>query len=111
MIEQQLEREFPNLYSEGIYLECGPGWYDIIYRLSAELELLIREEHARDPDGEPIHAVQVKSKWGGLRFYLNWETREMSKAIAKAEQLCLAVCDVCGNIRRNSPMEYCNDHN
>lgn len=42
-------------------------------------------------------AVQVKEKFGRLRFYMNSKTKEMSELIMKAEDLSSATCEVCGN--------------
>ena len=46
---------------------------------------------------EQIHAVQVKSKYGGLRFYMNHTTPWIDGAIDLAEDLSNNVCEVCGN--------------
>jgi len=40
--------------------------------------------------------VQVKQKFGGLRFYMNFETKEMSAAIYEAEKRAQETCEDCG---------------
>jgi len=93
-LDKKLIAAFPKLYRVQRMLwgfECGDGWYDLLYELSAELEALI------DPDEEfPICAVQVKEKFGGLRFYLSSETEEMSELIHKAEVKSEHTCEICG---------------
>ena len=73
-----------NLMSFGF--ECGNGWFDLIDRLSAELI-------AHDPDAE---AVQVKEKFGGLRFYTGGLIDGGYAIIGKYEDESYATCEVCG---------------
>ena len=42
-------------------------------------------------------AVQMKEKYGTLRFYMNCETEEMSQAIAEAERESAHTCERCGS--------------
>src|ERR1700749_1219843 len=74
--------------------EADDGWFQIIYELSAELDDLIK----RIPAGEreEYYAAQVKEKFGGLRFYMNGETDEMSRVIREAEAQSTVTCEVCG---------------
>lgn len=75
-------------------ISCGDGWYKVIYDLCKELEPLIEAL----PEEERFYcaAVQVKEKFGGLRFYLDAETDEMSKVISKAERKSYETCEDCG---------------
>lgn len=41
-------------------------------------------------------AMQVKEKFGGLRFYMTWETEEIDKLISKAEDESHKICESCG---------------
>ena len=103
-LDAKLCEDFPLLYAiqyentrrslSHFGFETGDGWFRIIYELSAELERLIR----RLPAGGrgDYYAVQVKEKFGTLRFYMNAETEEMSRAIREAEGLSASACEVCG---------------
>jgi len=55
--------------------ECGDGWFDIIYNLCEHLQTHIDHYTIYDKDGEwkpaQITVVQVKEKFGTLRFYDN----------------------------------------
>jgi hypothetical protein len=102
--------------------ECGDGWYDLIYSLSAKLEKLIQKfiddnkgnlvcrwcwktkfEHisCHNPnngeyeEGYP-RASQVKEKYGILRMYLTTGTDEMFDLIDEAEELSSKTCEICG---------------
>lgn len=43
--------------------ECGDGWFKLIYDLCLDIEDLCRDRDVQ------VIAVQVKEKFGGLRFY------------------------------------------
>lgn len=65
--------------------ECGDGWFNIIDDLSAKLEPL------------GVVAVQVKEKFGTLRFYVGGATDEVFDMIDAAEKLSETTCEKCGN--------------
>jgi hypothetical protein len=99
-----LSRSFPNLYRDRHGdmretamcwgFECGDGWVGILWQLSRTLE---NEILKLDPKDRPdVRAVQVKEKFGTLRFYMSGETPEMSKAIRLAEDLSEHTCERCG---------------
>jgi len=70
--------------------ECGDGWFKLIDQLSADITLL------DERDGSQTIAVQVKEKYGGLRFYIESGTDAVIEAIDKAEDLSLKTCEYCG---------------
>ena len=70
-------------------IECGDGWYDLIYSLCGQLL-------AQDPY-EEFKASQVKEKFGGLRFYVDCSTPEINRLIDVAEELSYKVCETCGS--------------
>jgi len=66
----------------------GDGWYDLIDKLSQVLEPL------------GVVAVQVKQKFGGLRFYTNGaselDSDAVRTAIRMAEEQAIHTCELCG---------------
>ena len=73
--------------------ECGDGWYDIIDRLCADLMTL----------GVGAKALQVKEKYGTLRFYcsftgfLDKETVDLAwERVTQAEIESGGICEYCG---------------
>lgn len=98
-----IRQRCPRLYKNGIVFECAHGWYHIIYDLSIKIEKILEENAARSkvPEGEEIYdfemfAVQVKEKYGTLRFYMSTETDEISDLIQEAEAASSQTCDNCG---------------
>ncbi len=74
----------------------GPGWFDLIKELSIKLEELI-VKYKKDISKEDYpRAIQVKEKFGTLRFYMTTETEEMSKLIEEAEEKSENICEKCG---------------
>jgi len=68
-------------------LNCvGPGWSGILVRLVADLERL----------GWDGSVLQVKEKFGGLRFYIDSGSDAIDKCIIKAERESYRTCECCG---------------
>ena len=70
--------------------ECGDGWFPILDQLSADITALDSR------DGTETIAVQVKEKWGGLRFYVEVGSDAVFDLIDKAEDKSRGTCEVCG---------------
>ena len=91
--------DYPLLFDQCKYIDCGIGWYKIIEDLCCK----IHEEIAKQPPlGEETYSyypcvAQVKEKFGTLRFYMFSETDEISKLIQEAERLSSITCEKCGD--------------
>lgn len=94
----------PNLYynhENDLYgIGVGDGWYGLIKRLSLELENLILSEP--EQERKNYRAVQIKEKFGSLRFYLLLETQKMRQVILQAEVESSHICEVCGQAGQKS---------
>jgi len=75
-------------------LECGDGWRDLIWKLCEDIEDELKK--ISDPQEFAFRVVQIKEKFGGLRYYVNWGTDSIDKLIAEAEKKSYTVCEVCG---------------
>jgi len=75
----------------GFGIECGDGWYDLIWELCEAIEWQAIMEDVPLPE-----AIQVKEKFGGLRFYVTGATHAMRKLIDEAENRSESICGVCG---------------
>lgn len=106
--ERACAERFPDLFrhltEKGPYygiawgLECGKGWFDILNETFEKLDKTLVynvNEDGCDVEGKPV-LHQVKSKFGGLRIYLQSETSEISKIIEEAEERCSVTCELCG---------------
>ena len=77
-----------NLMSFGF--EHGEGWFKLIDQLSADITAL------DEKNGSTTIAVQVKEKFGGLRFYIQSGSDAIYDLIEEAEALSLKTCEQCG---------------
>ena len=68
---------------------CGNGWFDILLRLCQDIDKMDKPEN--------FEVMQVKEKFGSLRFYCRRTTIKVNKRIADAESESYSVCEVCGN--------------
>jgi hypothetical protein len=64
----------------------GPGWGKLLDDLMDDLDKL----------GWNGSVMQVKEKFGGLRFYIGSATDEVFERVAKAEQDSYHICEQCG---------------
>lgn len=121
LLYEQLVRDNPELFEQG---ECefsiGDGWYNIMACLlniitsdlaQAKRHLKYEKEHPSVDHVQRIlkyenliaehlknlpKIVQVKEKYGGLRFYYDGGTEYVAGAVAMAESLADITCEVCG---------------
>ena len=66
--------------------EHGDGWFDIIWELCEKIEEDLKQ--TTKPIGseiEDFEVIQVKEKFGTLRFYTNWGTNKIYNFIEQAE--------------------------
>jgi hypothetical protein len=104
-LDAALVRDFPNLYRDrhGSSRYTGmcwgfpeDGWEPLLRRLSEKLEPIASKTDLR--------AVQVKEKFGGLRFYVNSdgdgltaiESKTLYEAIDAAIEESAHTCELCG---------------
>lgn len=104
---QHLLSRYPVLYTQHDWslrdtamcwgFECGDGWFNLIDALSQKLEWLNRTGAVR------VEAVQVKEKFGGLRFYSvikdasdDFPSEMICDLSDHAENYSYQVCEECG---------------
>ena len=103
-LEQRLVERWPTWFkTEGDIrdtamprgFEHGDGWFDILWRLCVDLEPLVTEMERAS--GRKFEVLQVKEKFGGLRFYVNCRRNEaIRQRIGIAADESFHTCEVCG---------------
>lgn len=127
-----LLEKYPRVFKNLTYLECGSGWHNLIDSLCSIIESHLEhiEWRVSNPDS-PVNkdfdhetnknlldlftAVQVKEKFGGLRFYTSCTNDYISGAISMAENMSFHICETCGAPGENKVlgswyMTLCKDH-
>ncbi len=81
--------------------ECGDGWFNIIDRLCANIQHYIdwqnKKNHEKHPVVEQVVAVQIKEKFGTLRFYYDGGDDTIGGMIRMAESMSAVTCEECGS--------------
>lgn len=67
-----------------IVKECGPGWDRLV-------DPLIERCRA-----EGVEILQIKEKFGSLRFYVGEASEELHDAVSQAEFDSQRICEQCG---------------
>ena len=75
----------------------GDGWNDLITVLCEGIQSHLDglQRMAVFPES-PFEVLQVKEKFGTLRFYTNWTDSEIDKLIGEAEAKSAKTCEFCG---------------
>ena len=66
-------------------IQCPDSWYDIIDTLCGRIQSYA------DQNGFIVEANQVKSKFGGLRFYVTYSDPYIKGLLAMAEMMSLKI--------------------
>jgi hypothetical protein len=84
--------------------ECGDGWYPIINTLCSEIQSRIDWNNKNVDNGygnykeiKQVVAVQIKEKFGGLRFYYEGGDDHIHGMVRMAENWASTTCEICGN--------------
>jgi len=79
-------------------IECGDGWYNLLDGLLRTITS--HEKYAKKNDAKyvPIKVLQIKEKFGGLRFYYSGGDEFISGVVTMAEAMSERTCDVCGDV-------------
>lgn len=113
-LEDKLVEKYPKIFSQMKWFEHGDGWYNIIDSLCAciqnecnhKIKTLKRENPEADEEeieDLQTRAVQVKEKFGGLRFYIGSGSPEIYGMIRMAEAMSFRTCEDCGNPGQTRP--------
>lgn len=89
-----LRERYPELFSNTHLREiaCLAGWLNLIDELCRTLQIHL-DSH---PDVPQVKVLQVKEKFGGLRFYFSGGDTACREAVAASEERSLSTCEVCG---------------
>lgn len=75
--------------------ECGEGWYANLAQLLGHIDHYFTHKYKGVPEGFQI--VQIKEKFGGLRFYVDGGDDVIHELISFTENLCDRTCEFCGS--------------
>jgi hypothetical protein len=108
LVEGQTEAISP-LSQRGI--ECGDGWYELVFELTKKLEKLIENI----PVEECPACSQCKEKFASMRYYVDWAPdsdtyekigKEFNEYVHKYEAKSAVTCEDCGAPAKQSCPRY-----
>lgn len=76
--------------------DCGDGWYSLINSLCSVLQWNTDKNNSTGKYPQVV-AVQVKEKFGTLRFYVDGGGTSSDAMIEFAEYLSGTICEVCSH--------------
>ena len=83
------------------WLDLPKGWVSVIDKLCGCMQNYIDNTTRYTKEGplkpEQVTCVQMKEKFGGLRFYTNGHNDEVEGMIRMAEYMCDNTCQDCGS--------------
>lgn len=105
---EELIKKYPKIFEdyEGNPGGCNwygvpDGWLSIIDKLCGCIQKYVNNTIRYTKDGsvkpEQVTCVQMKEKFGGLRFYTNGHNDEVEGMIRMAEYMCNNTCQDCGS--------------
>lgn len=103
-LDKQLCEKYPKLFKQRNMpmaqtamcwgFECGDGWYDLIDRLCGTIQNYI--DHNGHLGVPQVEVVQVKEKFGTLRFYTHGGNEKIDGMIWFAQDMSGRICETCG---------------
>jgi len=106
-LDRQLVEKYPKIFANryddmrttAMYwgFEHGDGWYQIIDSLCANIQNHIDWQEKMGNEIAQVVAVQVKEKFGTLRFYYDGGDDYIDGMVRMAESWSAVACEECGS--------------
>lgn len=105
-LDEKLVSNFPKIFKDRYSpmdttlmcwgFECGDGWYDLLDRLCFIIQDHLDWVNRTEEKVPQVVAVQVKEKFGGLRFYYDGGDEHIGGMVRMAESMSYVTCETCG---------------
>ena len=95
--EKRLTEKYPAMFSQPYGgIAVGEGWWPIIESLCANIQGHIKWKN-KDAEVVPqVVVMQIKEKFGGLRFYYDGGDEQIRGMVYMAESWASRTCEICG---------------
>lgn len=122
VFSKRMEERFPGMFGHKRYggFSVGEGWWPILEALCANIQSHIdwkneqRDKYQRGEGCPQVVVVQVKEKFGGLRFYYDGGDETIHGMVRMAEVWADSSCEKCGKpgVRRSGGWirTLCDEH-
>ena len=107
---EKFKKDFPLMFQHECYFDCGDGWFDILYIMCHTIQ-----SHINFKECPQVEVVQIKEKFGTLRFYYVGGDKFCEGVVRMGESISACVCETCGNagsLRNNGGWvkTLCDEH-
>lgn len=96
--EEEIKQKYPKIFGSNqenthrhFMFECNSGWFDLIDILCRKIQSRVDRLSL-----EQVVALQVKEKFGGLRFYCSGGDDVIDAYVEIAESFSYKICESCG---------------
>ena len=115
LLEQHFVKTYPKIFKDmygdpkktclAFGIECGSGWFFLLDNLCAQIQSRIdnrskeiKKKYAAEGDKKipQVVALQVKEKFGQLRYYYKGGDEYIKALVDIAEYLSFSICENCG---------------
>lgn len=105
---EEIEARYPRVFGSGtdspdksvgtVYWEFGYGWDTLIENLAAAIDREIEHDPSLAQGDTPFQILQMKEKFGTLRFYYGGGNDRIRGLVDLTENLSGSVCEICGSL-------------
>lgn len=107
---EEIEARYPRVFGSGtktdypersvgtVYWEFGYGWDTLIGNLAAAIDREIERDPSLMEGDIPFRVLQMKEKFGTLRFYYSGGNDRIRGLVDMTENLSGSVCEICGTL-------------
>ena len=107
---EDIETRYPRVFGSGtktdnpeqsvgtVYWEFGYGWDTLIENLVAAIDREIERDPSLAEGDSPFRILQMKEKFGSLRFYHSGGNERIYGLVDMTEKLSGSVCEICGSL-------------
>lgn len=104
-LQQTLAEKFPKILTKNdqgrhpydlFGIECDDGWYDLLFKLCTWIQHHIDHSTMDGKSPNQVTALQIKEKYGALRFYTSGGDQMIQGAIDFAEYQSQFICELTG---------------
>lgn len=91
--EHLIEKYSPLFHEIQFGIECGLGWYELVESITVKLQHYNENCLCQD---DWIWPLQIKEKYGELRYYTSFSTDDIYEVIELATAASRSICEECG---------------
>lgn len=95
--EKRMKERFPKMFSQPYGgFAVGPGWWPVLEALCGQIQHHCDQKEKQGNFIPQVTVMQIKEKFGGLRFYYDGGDDVVDGMVRMAESCANTACEECG---------------